>query len=387
MNPDGLAMILKEVLRDTSTPSYWHSSSTKPDIHYLRKPPEYVTVAIVGGGIMGVSTAYWLARAAVDVLVIERRGLAWGASGRNAGVVTIGPADEHVHAVQKLGRAVARQITQSTVTNQQLLETVIREEGVAVGYSNGGFLSLACSDAELQILEDSSSLMRADGFPADMLDRAECEELIGTKLGPRFLAGAYSPGDSKLHPVDYVHGMALASHRRGVQLLIAAAVSAPYCEDNIWSLSTSLGTIKAQHIVLATNESVCRFLPALDGAIAAVDSQIILTGPTSIRMQVGWAANEASEYGCQTSSGGVMIGGRLNQDNTALSLPDAQVLLTGYLNASFPALRALRATHYWTGTMGVTKDNLPIVTNGVRILQTNGARWLRCSGHGHPPSW
>ncbi|HLG62231.1 MAG TPA: FAD-binding oxidoreductase [Ktedonosporobacter sp.] len=341
---------------------YWQFITLEPaicsDISFNR-----VDVIVVGGGLMGVSVAYWLARYGANVLVVEQKKLAWSASGRNGGIVTIGPADEYIDAIRKFGRSVTREITQSTVNNHQLLENVLAEEQIEANYYTGGFLSLACSEAELRTLTKSTSLMHSDGFSAQMIERSQCEHLMGTRLGKRFIAGSFSPDDGMIQPVAYVQGLAQAAIRRGAKFLINTFVTSLSRESHRWLISTSQGSFTAEQIVLATGEDIEKLLPPLEHVIQAVYDRIIVTEPTTIQMQVSWAANKVSEYGRQANSGALLIGGFSvnHRGKKNFDLQKTQACLAAYTSKAFPELYGLRAITTWVGTMAVTIDNLPIV--------------------------
>jgi glycine/D-amino acid oxidase-like deaminating enzyme len=348
--------------------SYWQCNTLEPAIFNVDSPPQHVTVAIIGGGMMGVSTAYWLARNGVDVLVIEKQRLACRASGRNGGIVTVGPIDEYIDAVQKFGQQVAQEITQATVVNHQQLKEVMSLESIEAGYQTSGFLSIAYSKAELRTLEISASLMQADGFIVKMIDRNECEDHIGTALDQRFLGGALSPDDGMLQPLAYVYGLAQAAMRYNAKFLVDSPVISFHRKGMSWLVFTPRGAIIAEHLVLATNEETPKILQHLGRVIKSIPGQIIVTEPTSICMRVSWAANEASEYGRQTDEGGLLIGGFGHRPQIQkvfakhpLNPSKIQAQITAYLRETFPEQCELKVVSYWTGDMAVTKDHLPIV--------------------------
>ena len=66
--------------------SYWHATFPPPVPE--ESLPAGTDVAVIGGGMLGVWTAYWLARQGVDVTLIEREVISWGATGRNGGFLT-----------------------------------------------------------------------------------------------------------------------------------------------------------------------------------------------------------------------------------------------------------------------------------------------------------
>ena len=69
--------------------------------------PRLADVTVVGGGLLGSATSYWLAKQGVPVVLLERTALAAGATGRNVGFVVAGPAELYPDAIAHLGHETA----------------------------------------------------------------------------------------------------------------------------------------------------------------------------------------------------------------------------------------------------------------------------------------
>src|SRR5690349_24965008 len=89
--------------------SYWQATS----LAHMRRAaalPAHTDVVVIGGGLLGVSTAYWLARSGVATVLIEQGNLAAGATGRNGGFMVAGTAERYPAAIARLGHATARAV-------------------------------------------------------------------------------------------------------------------------------------------------------------------------------------------------------------------------------------------------------------------------------------
>jgi gamma-glutamylputrescine oxidase len=117
------------------TLSYWQRLHREPEIA--------ADAVVVGGGIIGVSTAYWLKRICPDwhVVLLEKGRLASGATGRNAGFVLQGVATDYLEDVANYGNEDARRLWQFTRENREMLETELRPRSFS--FESGGSLTVA----------------------------------------------------------------------------------------------------------------------------------------------------------------------------------------------------------------------------------------------------
>jgi gamma-glutamylputrescine oxidase len=96
--------------------SYWQQRA--PTVPLASDVPRWVDVAVIGGGLMGTATSYWLARAGISVALLEREAIGWGATGRNGGFVVAGPAGGYSDAIERLGHETAFAVMRDTLANQ-----------------------------------------------------------------------------------------------------------------------------------------------------------------------------------------------------------------------------------------------------------------------------
>src|SRR5438270_2797868 len=161
--------------------------------------PAAADLLVIGGGITGVSLLHHLALRGLSAVLVERSHLAAGASGRNAGFLLAGVADNYADAVRTFGRSEARSIWALTIENH---DRQIEAIGPAfVGHRRVGSLTLAASPEEARALEESCELLREDGFEATWDGH-----------------GLLNPRDGEVYPSRLVEALATGTIIEGVNV-------------------------------------------------------------------------------------------------------------------------------------------------------------------------
>lgn len=372
----------------TDSLSYWQRTVTPYPI--LTELPHTVDVLVVGGGLLGTATAYWLARAGRQVALVDRVGVAYGASGRNGGFVVAGMHEAYTQATKRFGHEVAHAVISITYDNQAILRQVLAEEAIDCDYREPGSLGLALSEAQLAGVRQNAAALQADGFPARVLDRAGVQELVHTPLGPEIVGGSWLPGQALVHSAKLIHGLALAAQRHGARVYQARATRLAQAGTGVL-VETERGNIQAGAVVLAMNAWTSELIPEMRGYIVPVRGQVLAYAPlaTVFPTAVFASLTETEEYWQQTLDGSIVLGGcRALAPNRDVNVweqvptPGVQHELAQILPRLFPQLTALRVTQQWAGLMAFTPDRIPIVDCVPGLAQA----WFvgGFSGHGMP---
>jgi glycine/D-amino acid oxidase-like deaminating enzyme len=204
-------------------------------MNQVAKLPEDIDVAIIGGGIIGVSTGYALARAGISVAVFEKGTLACEQSSRNWGWV------------RTLGRDMAE--VPLALRAHELWREL--QQQVDVGFRQTGILYLAENEADEQKHQDWAARAQSIGVNVQLLDREATLRHLPTTRRP-WSGAMFSPTDGVAEPAIATRGIAQLAMAQGCQILEHCAVRGIETSGGrVSGLVTEHGPIKASTVLMA----------------------------------------------------------------------------------------------------------------------------------------
>lgn len=301
-------------------------------------------VAIVGAGVAGLSVAYALAREGVGSIVLERGRIAGSASGRNAGFLLAGVAENFVAACRRYGAETASRVWRFTVTNRTMLEAIVRRHRIECDLAWNGSAQMAGDDAEWREIRESARELGGRG--------------VRVGLEPERRTAIYDD-DGEMHPVRFVRGLADAAETLAARIHEDTAVTEVHADRVV----TAGGTVRAGAVVVCTNAYSAHLLPRI--RVSPVRGQMLATAPTVTRHFARPVyAHRGYRYWRQTRDGRVLVGGWRNtavRDEIGENARPTDALqrhLDGFLaehRVDAPV------SHRWAGIMGFSHDGLPYV--------------------------
>ncbi|MBL8706463.1 MAG: FAD-binding oxidoreductase, partial [Rhodospirillales bacterium] len=306
------------------------------------------SVVIVGGGVTGLSTAWWLAQEGVDVLVLDKGIVGWEASGRNGGGTT--------HTVSTLFKEEQRLWPMM----DELLgyPTEFRPYRIRVGL-NQGQLALYWRIADVAIQQ---------GFTADALDPKQVRELVPL-VGDDIVGGVFCNYGGHANPQRTVQAYAWALQDRGGRIRQHTAVTDIVTEGGrVVAVETEQGRIGCDVLVMATGPQT-RLMAEKLGAtvpVAPARAEMIVTEPLPLMTHGG--IDGGGLYGRQTLRGNLAYGGGPHEwlEEQGLQAPRAVTTpvtrsLARRLGDLFPRARHVRVIRSWAGIVENTPDGRPVL--------------------------
>ncbi|MTI17018.1 FAD-binding oxidoreductase [Rhodobacteraceae bacterium RKSG542] len=199
--------------------------------------PQETDVVIIGGGVIGICTAYYLAKKGVKVTVCEKGRVAGEQSSRNWGWV------------RQQGRDAAE--LPIAIESNRLWREITEEIGEDLGFRQHGVYYLAESDEDVQAHEAFMKLAREHQLDTRLLTAGEILEQIPGKPG-RWRSGMVTPSDGRAEPWVVVPAIARAAQRMGVKVVENCAVrTVEITNGAVTGVVTEQGAVKANRILLA----------------------------------------------------------------------------------------------------------------------------------------
>jgi len=230
-------------------------------------------VVIVGGGIIGCTAAYYLAKKGFDVILLESGDLASGATGHNIGYIFMhtripGPQLDLAGATHRIAPNLPDELDYDFELRQ-----------------NGGMIYFD-KEAQLPIMKEFVEQRNKDGVTMQLLDKKEALEMA--PLLPESTIGAtFCPLDCLVNPTLYVRAFANAARRHGALIRTGIEVlSVNTDKSKVTGVKTAEGDIESKYVVLAAGGRTTQLTEklGLKLGIFSMRLQLMTTAPLEERL-------------------------------------------------------------------------------------------------------
>jgi gamma-glutamylputrescine oxidase len=318
-------------------------------------------VAIVGGGLAGLSAAVDLAQRGFSVTLLEAREIGFGASGRNGGQAIHGLACDQQLVEQQLGLEEAKRVWAMSIEALGLLRQRIAQFDIACDWRDG-FLGVATSPRKAREL--AAWVQRMAEVYGDRMQGLDAAALPACIASPRYHGGVFDPRSGHLHPLKYTRALARAAAGLGVTLHEHSAVTAlePGAQP---CLRTATGRLQARQVLLAGNVYLRGLVPRLQRRIMPVGTYIVASEPLGeerARALIPCGAavcdtNFVLDYFRCSADHRLLYGGRVSYStatpmNLAGSMQERMV-------HTFPQLAGVKVSHAWGGFVDISMSRAP----------------------------
>ena len=338
--------------------AYWLDRSHK-------KSDDAFDVVVVGGGISGLATAYWLNQEdpSLKIALVEKHRMGFGATGRSAGFITCGSVEHFNRMISKHGQDRAVEIWKYAEENMNLLKThIIGDKGGDLEFEQKGAYSLAADDSEFDELKNVANLMDSLKIPVATYSGEEIEKNVGAV---NFVGGIKYLNDGAIHPIKLSERI-----RQKVQCEIFEQTEVHRVESldgGMRRVLTDNGVFETAIVVYCVNGYSASLHSYFKDKIYPTRGQIMMMEPVTPFMDGPCYANFYLDYFRQTRDGALLIGGfRQLEKETEVGYSDhtTQVIqdaLHDFVMNHLPILKDKKVTHRWAGVMGFSQDGEPLI--------------------------
>jgi glycine/D-amino acid oxidase-like deaminating enzyme len=366
-----------------------------PRDHQPLEGPRKADVAVVGAGLTGLWTALFLKALDpdADVAVIEQGLAAYGASGRNAGMLSETVDHGHGLAIEHFGEAEARRLAALGETNVAELIAFLAERDIRCDYEPTGRLMVALTAAhvdEAVRTVDTARRLGLDSFR--LLDRAAVQAEVHS---PLYLGGVAVTGGGILDPVKLVDGLRAEAERLGIRVYEQSRVTGLETAGAAARVRADAGSVTARRVVLATSAYTHHLLPALTRRFIPLYDYILVSDPLTPAQHdaIGWRRRQGITDGRTffnyyrltddhrilwgTSEAAYYAGNRV--DPSCDHSPAHYAALRASFRRHFPALDGLEFPYAWGGPICSTTRMTPFFGQALGGRVSYG---LGYTGHG-----
>lgn len=320
-----------------------------------------VDVAILGGGLTGLSAAIELARAGRKVAIVEARSIGWGASGRSGGQAIFGFGCDQHKITSALGIDDSRKLFAWSLEGMRLLRSRIDEFAIDCDWRDG-HAHVPIKPRQVRELRSwQDDLATNFDYPVDWWDTTQLRAVVASD---RYRGALVDRNSGHLHPLNYTIGLARAALSLGVVIHEQSEVTS-LMHGTPARLQTAHGELVADSVVLAGNAYVHGIAPELDARIMPVGTYIGATeplGPDRAHALIGNGMavadiNWALDYFRLSSDHRLLFGGRASY--STLEPLNLAGVMASRMRRVFPQLADVRFEDVWGGYVDISLSRAP----------------------------
>lgn len=332
-------------------------------------------VLIIGGGIIGCASAYYLAKKGVSVIVLEGSDyIGNGGSSRNGG------------GVRQSGRD-PRELPMVMWGIKNLWPGLSEELGFDVEYTQKGNLRLGKTEAHLQILQGLTDRAVACGLDVRMIDGKEVRE-INPYLSEEVIGASWCPTDGHANPMAATLAYYKKARELGVHFITGQpVVKIEKIKGKARRVFTPDNCYEAEKILVAAGYDSRRITASvgIDVPMVSMKMECLVTEaqPKMFEQMLGTA--EADFYGHQTKHGSFVFGGSTGMevcakdDGTPVSTSIGASCTCRGIMKYFPALSNAKIVRAWAGWIDECQDKIPVISP----VEEVPGMYLACGFTGH----
>ncbi len=344
--------------------SYYRATQNKEITFPTLNSEKTADICVIGGGYTGLSTALYLAKKGISVILLEANNIASGASGVNGGQSSGGMRKDQMYLEKRLGKEQALALWKIGEQAKHHTKSLIDEYNIECDYKKGiahpNHKQKYCEDAKLYV----EHLNRVYNYTEiEYLDKNKMFDLCGSD---GYFGGSFNKGDAHLHPLNYALGIASAAISEGAIIYENSRVIEYKVGDTGAKVSTKDGTVTSDRVILACNGYLEGLEKRLTAKILPMNNYIVATEILSDEVvsrinpkDIAFADSRfVINYFRLSSDNRLLFGGGENYSNNLSN--NILHIVTKPMKIIYPFLSNLNIDYAWGGKLAITLNRLPV---------------------------
>lgn len=328
----------------------------------LTKPLK-ADICVIGAGLAGLTTALEAQRRGLEVVVLEAQRAGWGASGRNAGIVSAGFALGAGELLKMVGDDDAWALHGLSAAGAQYVRRQIERLKIPKAFHGEGFYRVTRRGRADELRQEVERCGQKLGYELIYCERQEIQEVLRTE---RYHQGTFDPNAFHIQPLSYALGLAKAFTALGGVIMEQTKARSIESQAGHWRVMTPEGAVEAGNVVLCTSAYDLAVYRPVTRAVLPVATYVVATKPagalldTAIQTEAAVAdTRRAGDYFRRLPDGRLLWGGRVSTRRTEPFRLGERMLDDCY--GVFTQLGELQAAYSWSGLMGYARHMMPLI--------------------------
>lgn len=320
-------------------------------------------ICVIGAGLAGLTTALEAQRRGQEVVVLEAERVGWGASGRNAGIVSAGFSLDAKELLAAVGDADAWMLAGLSATGAQYVRRQIERLKIPRALQGEGFYRVTRRESADELKAYIELCGQKLGHELHYRDRDQVQAVLRSQS---YHQATYDPNAFHVQPLRYALGLAKAFAALGGVVHEGTKARSVDKQEGKWRVSTPDGAVEAGNVVLCTSAYDLKIYRPVTRAILPVATYIVTSKPAkalldkAIQTEAAVADTRyAGDYYRRLPHGRLLWGGRVSTRRSEPFRLGERMLVDCY--NVFTQLGALKPAHSWFGLMGYARHKMPLI--------------------------
>ena len=360
MQPEGISAIKDD--RQPYARDYYRQTVAAPVCYPELTENVQAQVCVIGGGLAGLTVALELARAGTSVVLLDAEVIAWGASGRNGGVVGPGYAASFDNIARRVGGDGAQALYKLSIDGVKIVNDNIEKLKITGAQPIYGRLRVSRTSESYQSLRMIDWMHTTFDYELKFIDQEALKTILCSE---KYFHGVYDSQAFQLHVLNYATGLAREIELCGGKIFEHSRAITFSASGGVKVTTTPRGRIQSEHVVFAGGGYTDRVASKVLAAYVPIFTYVMVTKPAksaiSSVITMPYAVSDtrrASDYYRVVDNGNRVLWGGMISTYGASDEAAGEALLRRMID-TYPQLRSLTIERAWSGKMAYARHLMP----------------------------